>query len=273
MLSDDMPSSHEGPMHDNSIITMEQVRFSYDTDAVLEDATFSVSRGDFACIVGPNGGGKTTLVKLLLGLLRPDAGTVRVLGRGPRQACSRIGYMPQQVAIDPRFPATVLETVLLGRLGKTRPFGPYRKRDREIAREALDSVGLADLARRNIGTLSGGQRQRALIARALAVEPELLLLDEPASNLDLRIGEELYALLAELNRSITVVVVSHDLAFVSGYVKTVICVEKRVRVHPTREFTDAMVRDLYGGPVRMIRHEHDCISEGCDGRHAQEDGA
>lgn len=254
-------------MSDAPAIVLEGVRFAYNGQAVLDDVTLSIERGDFACIVGPNGGGKTTLLKLMLGLLRPRAGTLRVLGQSPGQVQQRIGYLPQHSRLDMDYPVTAGDVVLMGRLGQGLAFGRYGRADRAAAAEALAAVNLAELAGRSIAELSGGQRQRVLIARALAVEPELLLLDEPTAGLDPAASDDLYDILASLNDRLTVVLVSHDMEVVSCHVRSVICVHQRVRLHPTEEFTDAVAHDLYGRSVRRIRHEHDCLEEGCQGGH------
>ncbi|MBE7559762.1 ABC transporter ATP-binding protein [bacterium] len=240
-----------------SVIEVRQVSFSYGPHRVLEDVNLSVPQGDFACLVGPNGGGKTTLLKLLLGLLEPDAGSIRVLGRSPREARRRIGYMPQHARLDPLFPATVLDVVLMGRLGAGRTLGGYSRRDYHLAREALHQVALADLAHRSFAALSGGQQQRVLIARALAGQPDILMLDEPTSSLDMSVEQELYDLLQRLNQRLTILLVSHDLGFVSQFVKTVICVNRRVVAHPTSSLSGEMINQLYGAAMHMVRHDHE----------------
>ncbi len=244
------------------VIEMEGVSFSYNGQPVLEDVNLSVARGDFVAVVGPNGGGKTTLVKLLLGLLRPKAGTVRVLGRSPRKARSRVGYMPQRSELDPKFPVNVLDVVLMGRLGPGRGLA-YGARDRLEALQALGRVEMSHLAKRPFADLSGGQRQRVLIARALATGPELLLLDEPTSNVDPAGEEEIFGILRELSPEMTILTVSHDLGFVSPMVGHVICVHRKVFTHPTSDVTGEVISGLYGHPVRMVRHDHSGPPGGC----------
>ena len=237
------------------VIALRNVSFAYDSTPVLQDVSLEVPERDFACMVGPNGGGKTTLLKLLLGLLAPTRGEIRVFGGAPERARTRIGYMPQHAQTDPRFPVSVADVVLMGRLGRAEILGPYRRAHREAAWRALREVGLDDLRRRPFGDLSGGQRQRVLIARALAAEPELLLLDEPTSNLDAPAESELNELLRRLNERMTIVMVSHDLGFVSRFVRTVICVKQCVVVHPTSEITGEIIREIYGSDVCMVRHD------------------
>jgi len=237
------------------VIEMEHLSFSIGGLGVLEDVTLTVRERDFVCIVGPNAGGKTTLLKLVLGLLRPTAGTVRVFGGIPARSRFRIGYMPQHTSLDPRFPVTVLDVVLMGRLTGSSRFGPYGRKDREEALLALEMLQLAGVRRRSFAELSGGQRQRVLIARALVSSPDLLLLDEPTSNVDAVLETELFELLNRLNERMTIALVSHDLGFVSRYVKRVVCVNRRVADHLTSEITGEMIHEIYGSDVRMVRHD------------------
>jgi zinc transport system ATP-binding protein len=239
------------------VVAIERVSFAYNTDPVLVDVDLTVGDKDFVSLVGPNGGGKTTLLKIILGLLTPTAGTVRVFGRPPVAARPRIGYMPQHAQVDPHFPASVLDVALMGRVSKGSNVGPYRKGDRAAAAEALREVELYDYASRPFADLSGGQRQRVLIARALAAEPDLLLLDEPTANLDVRMEQELYELLKSLNERLTIILVSHDLGFVSQFVKRVVCVKHRVTAHPTSDITGEIIQEIYGD-VRMVRHDRGC---------------
>jgi zinc transport system ATP-binding protein len=249
------------------VIAVKNVSFAYNGSPVLEEVNLTVGERDFVSLVGPNGGGKTTLLKLFLGLLVPTSGRVRVFGTDPVVSRPRIGYMPQHANVDPRFPASVTDVTLMGRVSKGRNFGPYRQVDREAAWRALRQVDLYEFRNRPFADLSGGQRQRVLIARALAAEPELLLLDEPTASLDVRMEEELYGLLKELNARLTIVLVSHDLGFVSKFVKSVVCVKRRVVVHPTSEITGEMIQEIYGD-VRMVRHDHRCA----EGGHERQEG-
>lgn len=244
-------------MSTEPVISLRDVTFSYGCEPVLESVNLSVAEHQAVCIVGPNGGGKTTLVKLILGLLNPQRGEVRIFGQPAGHARLRIGYMPQHVQHDPQFPVTVMDIVLMGRLGQAaagRIFGWHGRADRRAAREALDLVGMQDSVKQPFSSLSGGQRQRVLIARALCCQPDLLLLDEPTSNVDSLVEARLLDLLRELNRRMTIVMVSHDLGFVSSLVESVICVNRRVVVHPTSEMTGHAISDIYGGEVRMVRH-------------------
>jgi zinc transport system ATP-binding protein len=245
------------------VVTMKDVYFSYDGFPAIEEVNLSVEELDFVAIVGPNGGGKTTLLKLILGLLHPTKGEVRVFGDAPENARPRMGYVAQHINVDPKFPVNVMDVVLMGRLGRTGSFGPYRKTDKESAREALREVEIWELRHRPFSGLSGGQRQRVLIARALSSEPDLLLLDEPTSNLDVHVERQIYELLGELNKRLTVVLVSHDLQLVSKFVKSVACVKQKVAMHPTCEITDEILKDFFGSDYLMVRHDlheggHEC---------------
>jgi zinc transport system ATP-binding protein len=237
-------------------IELRDVWFSYGDLPVLEAVELTVEARDYLALLGPNGGGKTTLLRIVLGLLAPSRGTVRVLGESPAGARGRVGYVPQRARFDPDFPIRVKDVVRMGRLRRERMLRPLSARDREVAAQALATVEVADLAERPIGALSGGQLQRVLIARALALEPELLLLDEPTASLDERIGTGVWELLAELSRSMTVVVISHDIGAISRHVRSVACLNRRLHAHPTRELTPEILEATYGCPVDLIAHGH-----------------
>lgn len=242
-------------------VSMQDVSFSYGGPPVLSGVTLEIGQRALACVIGPNGGGKTTVLKLLLGLLRPQSGRIQVLGASPEQARKRVGYMPQRTELDPQFPVCVRDVVLMGRLGRGWGIGPYTRSDKIVAEAALDEVGLADLRYRAFSQLSGGQRQRVLIARALACEPDVLMLDEPTANLDPTVQDALYALLQRLNERLTVIVVSHDVGFVSVFFRTVVCVNRTVHTHAASELTADRVADMYGRRVRVV-HPAGCNHEG-----------
>jgi zinc transport system ATP-binding protein len=243
-------------------IEIERVSFSYDGLPVLDDVSFTVPRQDFTSLVGPNGGGKTTLIKLMLGLLQPQQGVVRIFGERPERVRHRIGYVPQYFNFDALFPIRVQDVVLMGELHESRWLGPYRRREREAASDALREVDLVALRDRPFFALSGGQRQRVLVARALVSRPELLLLDEPTANLDVRSENEVYDLIRALSRRLTVVLATHDIGFVSAAVKSVVCVKNTVVVHPTSELTGELIREIFGGDMRLVRHDHRCAEGG-----------
>lgn len=238
-----------------AVIELEKVWFSYNGASVLEDVDLVVSERDFLTIVGPNAGGKTTILKLILGLVRPTRGEVRVFGSSPEKARPRIGYMPQHASLDSQFPVSVMDVVLMGRLGAGMRLGFYRKADREAAEQVLKRLELHDVRHRPFSDLSGGQSQRVLIARALVSNPELLLLDEPTANVDIAVETQLYDLLDQLNQTMTIVLVTHDLGFVSSSVKNVACVNRRVVSHPTCDISGEMINEIYGHDVHLVRHD------------------
>ncbi len=243
-------------MKHEPVIEFQNVSFSYGNHWVLEDVSLHVHDSEFVSIVGPNGGGKTTLIKLTLGLLRPDKGSIRVLNQSPDKVRSRIGYVPQHCNCDLQFPVRISDVVLMGRLNPNHWCGYYSREDRVAMSQALNQVGLSGVENQSFSTLSGGQRQRVMIARALASEPSLLLLDEPTSNVDANAESELYTQLKAMSRRLTVVLVTHDLGFASKYVDTVVCVNRKVLVHPTSEINGQIISDIYGSDIRMIRHDH-----------------
>jgi zinc transport system ATP-binding protein len=251
-----MTISSEGP-----VAELDNVSFGYRQAAVVQDVTFSILAKDSVCMVGPNGGGKTTLIKLILGLLQPSGGQIRLFGEEASSAVRRVGYVPQYVHFDPEFPVTVMDVVLMGRLRRGLQLR-YSRDDRERAMAVLAEMQLNSLAGRPFSALSGGQRQRVLIARALACTSEFLILDEPTTFIDAAAEESLFEMLGVLNQRMTILVVTHDLGFASQFFKRVICVNRRVVIHPTSEITGEIIRDIYGGDIRMIRHDHRCSAEG-----------
>lgn len=241
-------------------IVLEDISFAYKQNHILEDVTLFIDKGEFASIVGPNGGGKTTLLKLILGLLKPNKGKISIFGKPPEEARQQIGYMPQYAHLDMDFPATVMDVVLMGRLTRTNFW--FSKKDRAEALAAIEEVGMGSFTRTGFNQLSGGQKQRILIARALCSRPAILLLDEPTANLDQETEINLFSILQALNSKMTILVVSHDLGFVSKYVKSVICVNRKVVIHPTTLMNGMLIKDIYHGDLKMVRHDHRCSEEG-----------
>jgi zinc transport system ATP-binding protein len=227
-------------------IEIRNLSFSYEKTPVLSDVNFSVDAGDFLAIIGPNGGGKSTLMKLIVGLLKPSEGDVRVFGEKVPSKKVSIGYVPQNTNRNLEFPITVAETVSTGL--------PLYKSNPQKVKEALETVKMESFAGRRLGELSGGERQRVLIARALAADPQILFLDEPSSNIDAQGQEDLYGLLAELNAKMTIVIVSHDLMVLSNHVKSVACVNRTVHFHSGSKITPEMVQSMYGCEVDLIAH-------------------
>lgn len=244
-------------------IELSGVNFSYNGSPVLERVSLTVPEGDFLAVLGPNGGGKTTLLKIMLGLLSPQSGQARILGRPAGQAGGLIGYLPQHTHVGRSFPITVLDAVTLGLVRPgflgVRGLLPS-KGDREQARAALARVNMLDQADRLLSDLSGGQKQRVFIARALAASPRLLLLDEPTASVDPLNRNSLFQLLGELNRDMTIVLVSHDVSVLARGVRSVACVNRTLHQHPAPVLTQEMFQMAYGGdeaaccPVELVTH-------------------
>lgn len=242
------------------IVELEGVTVRFQDLVALEDVTLQVRRGDFLAVIGPNGSGKTTLIRAILGLVQPTHGTVRLFGRAPRDfggEWSRIGYVPQMTRTDPRFPIRVFDVVLMGRYGRVGLIRRPGRRDREAARRALQRVGLAELADRQIGRLSGGQRQRVFVARALAAEPEFLILDEPTSGVDVGTTEGLFELLGRFHREgMTIIVVSHDVGVVAQHVSVVACLNRTLVAHgrPEEVLRPDILECMYGHEAALVGH-------------------
>lgn len=249
--------------HTKNIIEVENVSFSYDGEAILDNITLNIHQGDYIGLVGPNGAGKTTLLKAMLGLLRPKKGTIRLFGKDVEKfhEWEKIGYVPQKATnFDPRFPATVEDVVLMGRYGKRGLLRTLTTEDYEKVGVALAHVELMEEKDRLVGKLSGGQQQRVFIARALAGEPDIIFLDEPTTGLDTKTQEELYALLKKLNEElgITLVLVSHDVARLVKEVMHVACINRTLECHQTPEefFQGDHTAHIGDDGVKMIGYHH-----------------
>jgi zinc transport system ATP-binding protein len=239
---------------DEVLLELHHVGVHYDDTCALDNVNLVVRARDFLAVIGPNGGGKTTLLKVILGLITPDEGSVTVLGTTPRLARRRLGYIPQRSRFDPSFPVRVLDVALMGRLNQSARLGRYSAQDYDRAHRALREVRMAHLSNRSIGTLSGGQQQRAMVARALVSDPELLLLDEPMASVDTAMQEEFYDLLSKLNRRMAIILVTHDLSAISVHVKQLACLNCRLYYHPTNEVTTEALESTYQCPVQLIAH-------------------
>jgi zinc transport system ATP-binding protein len=232
-----------------SVVSLEGVNFSYQEVPILKGATFDVEENSFVGLIGPNGGGKTTLLRLLMGFLKPDEGRIRVFGQNPRDARSETAYVPQNLTYDRSFPITALQVVLTGCLHSTRWWGPYRSNDKRQAMDQLDRVGLASIAKRPFGALSGGQAQRVLLARALMSNPKLLLLDEPTSNMDLSMESKMLDLFVELSSEMTLMMVTHDLQTIIEKVGRILCVQTEVLPLLPNKVCEHFALGLYHRPL------------------------
>jgi zinc transport system ATP-binding protein len=231
-------------------LDFHHANFRYKEVPVLVDVSLRVEEGECVAMIGPNGGGKSTMLKLALGLLKPDSGTVQVFDHAPHTGCRLIGYVPQHLHFDPKFPVTCLEVVLMGRLDRLPWWGRYSREDLAAAGEILRRVGLVDIEERPFASLSGGQKQRVLIARALFTEPRILLLDEPTANVDLTVEERFVELLEELRARVTIVLVTHDLGLVERLTDQVICVNRRVHRHRVQDLDGETLRQIYSAELR-----------------------
>lgn len=245
-------------------IQVSNVNFKYGDNTVLEGITFDVKKGEYLGVIGPNGGGKTTLLKVMLGLLEPHTGTVKIEGEKVQDMKNRaiIGYVPQRVSqMANDFPATVEEIVASGRTPRIGLFNHRTPHDRKKIEWAMDVAEVTSFRKKLISELSGGQRQRVFIARALAGEPEILFLDEPTVAIDYALSKKFYAFMADLNKKlgITILFVSHDIDCVAKEVSSVICVHKTLVCHtsPKDLMKNGHLEKLYGRDVAAIHHHHD----------------
>lgn len=228
------------------VIDINDLCFSYSGKEVLHEINLTIQARDFVAVIGPNGGGKTSLLKLMLGLLRPTRGSILINGKPVGSNNATIGYVPQQINHNLSFPATALDIVLMGKHRPERRFVlSGSKKDRQDAMHALEKIGIADFANRKITNLSGGQRQRVLIARALVTQPELLVLDEPTASLDTKGQAKFYELLQTLNESQTIFMVSHDLLSISSYAKSIACINKRLYCHQPFSSAKTLLKAFY----------------------------
>jgi zinc transport system ATP-binding protein len=246
-----------GLSHNDEAIRFDDVCFAYGREEVLHNITLRIEARSLVAVVGPNGGGKSTLVKLALGLLTPRRGEVRVLGRRPTEVQHRLGYVPQHLHFDPAFPICALDVVLMGRVDRHWA-GPYRGADRDAAQQALNRVGVAHLASRGFPELSGGERQRVLIAQALVTDPNVLLLDEPTANVDATVERQVYDLLAELRESVTIVVVSHNLNVVTRHATHLACVNRVASLVSMGQMSEDERRAVYRGDLAYLHHGETC---------------
>jgi zinc transport system ATP-binding protein len=236
-------------------VALDDVRFSYGKGDVLKDVSLSVTKGDFVGVIGPNGGGKTTLVRLMLGVIKPTQGTVRLFGENPAKSRKHAGYVPQETSSNKLFPISVLDVVLMGTMGRRGLFHAYTSEDRDQAFGALEELKIVSLKDKPIGNLSGGQRQKVLLARALVGGPSILFLDEPTSSVDTCGQDELYDYLVRLNeRGTTVFLVTHNVGAVSSYIKSIVCVNVKVFFHPDGVLDEQTINKAFGCPVDFIAH-------------------
>ncbi len=234
-------------------ISLHDVCFSYQDTLVLKNISFLVNPGEFIGIIGPNGGGKTTLIKLLLGFLKPLSGSISIFNQMATLPRQQIAYVPQSLHFDKDFPISVLELVMQGCLSKLPWYGIFRQTDKKKALDALEKVGLLDFQNHPFGSLSGGQSQRALIARALASEPDLLLLDEPTASVDTQAEGDIYRILKELQGKMTIMMVTHNLQAAIELFDRVICVQQTASIINPEQLCEHFVHGLYHTPLIKLQ--------------------
>lgn len=238
-----------------SAIKIENLCVHYGELEALHNINLEIEQGEYLGIIGPNGSGKTTLLKSVLGLIPITAGEIQIMGGPISKNRTKIGYVPQLSHANRKFPITVLDVVTSGRINnKITPFYKHKKTDYEIAEKELAFVGLKDFGRRSIDELSGGQFQKVLLARALAMDPDILILDEPTANVDAKSSSDIYELLHEFNRDKTVILVTHDTMAISSNVKTLACLNQTLVYHGEPRLTEDTISNMYGCPIDLIAH-------------------
>lgn len=237
----------------NNIISVNNLSVWYDNNQALENISFNVKELDFLGVIGPNGGGKTTLIKSILGLIKPQKGEIVI--NTPSKKKTTLGYVPQVINLDKKFPISVLEVVLMGLTPSSFiPFFKYNSTHYKIAEKYIELVGLSSLKKRQISELSGGEFQKMLIARALSTDPQIIFLDEPTANVDTKSRDAIFDILKELNKSKTIVMVTHDTIAVSSYIKTLACLNRTLVYHGDSEISLDVSQSLYGCHIDLIAH-------------------
>ncbi len=236
-------------------VEIKNLSMDYENLNALKDVDLTIKDKEFVAILGPNGGGKSTLLKIILGLIKPTSGQVKVYGENPHNRRNSIGYVPQFSSFEKTFPISVIDVVLMGRLSFGMNFlRKYSKEDMEYAKNIMNTLEIYELRNRQIGQLSGGQMQKVLIARALCTEPKLLLLDEPTASLDVQSKTSIYSLLKNINNDMTIIVVTHDTGFVFSYVDKIACLNQNLFYHGEPELDKDTMDSVYGCPVDAISH-------------------
>lgn len=232
-----------------SIIEVDKLNFSYGESCILSDISFALEKNTFTAMIGPNGGGKTTLLKLLMGFIKASSGTISLDGLSPEKAITTIGYVPQRVTHDLFFPITTLELILLGSFEKAKAFGRYPKTLIEKASSLIETLHLQDHMHKPFGSLSGGLMQRAMIAKALISDPKFLFLDEPTANIDPKIQNEIFEIIYSLKKTLTVLMVTHDLNAVLQNVEKVISINRTADILLPKDVCAHFAKGLYHTPL------------------------
>jgi zinc transport system ATP-binding protein len=235
-------------------IKITNLKVCYDNNCVLNNVNLQIEEGEFLGVIGPNGGGKTTLAKVILGIKEASQGNVLIYGMTPKKARGMVGYVPQFTTFEKDFPISVEEVVLTGMLGKVKPFRKYGSQEFLKADSIMERVGIKHLKKNIVKTLSGGEIQKMLLARALIAGPKILILDEPTASVDTNAKDGIYDLLKELNNEMTIMLITHDLGVVSAYVKSIACVNIEVFYHGESEINENIIEHTFGCPVDLLAH-------------------
>jgi len=233
------------------LLEIQSLSAAYDSNIVLQDINFSVNENDFIGVIGPNGGGKTTLLKVILGLIKPVKGSISF--NNEFLSANIIGYLPQISTGDINYPVTVTDVVLSGMMIKKKVISRMSSTDKKLAREVIGELGLTGFEKSPLNELSGGQLQRVFLGRAIIGDPNLLLLDEPGNFVDSTFENDFYEKLKELNSRMAILMVSHDIGMISSHVKSYACVNKSLHYHPSSEITNEQLL-AYGCPIQLITH-------------------
>lgn len=235
----------------SSILDIQNVSFAYENELVLKDVSLTVEANDFIGIIGPNGGGKTTLLRLILGVEKPKQGTIQFCNQSSGNPV--IGYLPQYNKVDNNFPICVFDVVRHGFLSGQKAYKRFSAQENKLSEEVLEKVGMLQMKKRPIGELSGGQKQRVFLARAIVNHPQLLILDEPNTYVDNQFENDLYKMLTELNNEMAILLVSHDLGTISSHVKSIACVNRELQHHRSNKITPEQLKH-YNCPIQLISH-------------------
>ena len=238
----------------NKLINIDNIVAGFDNKIVLHDVSLDIWENDFLGIIGPNGGGKTTLLKIILGLLKPKSGSVRYFDGEKEVSSLKIGYLPQMNKIDKKFPISVREVVLSGLMAEKPRFRDFTAEQKQRAEEVISQMGLQELAKRAIGDLSGGQLQRVLLGRSMVSRPKVLILDEPNSYVDKRFESHFYNLLEEISKESSIILVSHDIGTVLSMVKNIACINETLHYHSGADISAEWLENKYACPIELVGH-------------------
>lgn len=250
-MKEEVIHNHERP---SELIVLNGISAAYGNRVVLHDVDLTVYQNDFLGIIGPNGGGKTTLIKVILGLMKPVKGEISFYNKGKAVESLTMGYLPQYNSIDKKFPISVEEVILSGLSSRKPLIGRFTKEHKEKVKEVISRMGLEGLADRTIGQLSGGQMQRALLGRAIVSDPQVVILDEPSTYIDKQFEARLYELLAEINKDCAIILVSHDVGTVLQNVKSIACVNESLDYHPDTGVTSEWIEKNFNCPIEIVAH-------------------